>query len=391
MDKVKRLDFLTTPFPKSFKTDQGFLRIPIRATRTGVFKYILPNGELRRELRLPEEVFNPESMATLSNVPITDTHPKNMVTSKNATGLTVGFTGDKVIKDEDTYLLTQGSIIDERKISRIESLGNQEVSCGYTADLEMVAGLWENEAYDAIQRNIRYNHLALVDKGRAGSNVRLILDSDEAVLYNDNITVGDSMKVKIGDKEFEMSDEAGKAFQAFTKKKDAEFALLKGGKETAEKEKTDAETSLETVKSDLDKSNAKADTLDVEIKSLKEEVKSGKEKMDNLDIDSMVIEKKNLVETASKFLGDEKLDGLSNIDIKKKVVGKVLADVKVDEKSEDYINTSFETISKMEVKVDSLADAFKIKEDGENDDKKEIYAQDALEASTETAYKTKFD
>ena len=70
----------------------------------------------------------------------------------------------------------------------VERLGKDliEVSCGYRCDLDSTPGISpEGEPYDAIQSNIRLNHVALLpaNKGRAGRDVKLLLlDSDGNVL-----------------------------------------------------------------------------------------------------------------------------------------------------------------------------------------------------------------
>jgi len=376
-------------------TDQGFMKVPIRATRVGVFKYYTADGSLTRELRLPEEVFSEESMASLASVPITDQHPKEMVNAKNAKRHTIGFTGEKVEKVDNFFLDVNGIITHDEAIKRAMAKGAQEVSCGYTADIEMSSGVFNGETYDAIQRNIRYNHVALVDKGRAGPDVKLRLDEHDAVLYNENINLDKSedksMKVKIGDKEYEMSDEAGKAVMDFMKKKDEEMKKLKGDKEGMEKEKKDALEKVETTTKELDKAQAKADSLEAENTSLKEEVKKSEEKMDSKQIHELVKERKELESAAKKILGDEeKMDELDNMEIKKKVVAKALPNVKVEEKSDEYINTSFETLTNIEVKADHLAEIFNKKEEENEDEKKDsLTPEQELQIKTEESYKNK--
>ena len=54
--------------------------------------------------------------------------------------------------------------------------GLRELSLGYDCDLEENPGTWNGMPYDCIQRNIRINHLAIVDEARAGHQTRLNLD-----------------------------------------------------------------------------------------------------------------------------------------------------------------------------------------------------------------------
>lgn len=392
---TKRFEILDAfPFKRAEYTDQGFMRVPVRATRVGVFKYVMPDGTIRRELRPPEEVFSPESMKTLRSVPVTDKHPKEMVNASNAKRLTIGWTTDKVEACDKLYLDTESIITDVSAIKRVEEKKGHEVSCGYSADIEMASGVWEGEHYDAIQRNIRYNHLALVDKGRAGPQVKLRLDADEAVLYNDNINLEpreDSMKVKIGDKEYEMSDEAGKAVMDFMKKKDAEMEKAKKDMEHGEKEKKDAEDKVSELTKKAEKNEAKADAAEAKVGELEGKLEDLKKRNDSATIHELVKERKAIEEKVTSIVGDvEKIDEMDNMDLKKLVVSKALPSVKLEEKSDSYIEASFETITSMEIKTDALAEALNKKEESKEEEKADsLSPEEELMKKTETAYQGK--
>ena len=51
-------------------------------------------------------------------------------------------------------------------------------------DLEFTPGEYNGQKYDAIQKNITNNHIAIVWKGRAGKNASLRLDENDAILLN---------------------------------------------------------------------------------------------------------------------------------------------------------------------------------------------------------------
>ena len=67
--KVRRYD--RAPLGRSRRTDEGFLITPAHLTRTGVLEYLNPDGSVRRELRLPEDVFAPASLETYALKPVT--------------------------------------------------------------------------------------------------------------------------------------------------------------------------------------------------------------------------------------------------------------------------------------------------------------------------------
>lgn len=383
---VKRLDIYKQK-SKLVKTDQGFLKVPIRATRTGVFQYIMADGNIRRELRPPEEVFNADSMNSITMVPLTMTHPTEMVSVKNAKGLSIGVTGEKVEKADGRYIDITGLITDESAVVKVEDKANrgdsQEVSCGYTCDIEEKAGEFEGERYDVVQRNIRYNHVALVDRGRAGPNVKLRLDGTEGVLYDENINlVTDNevimKKVKLDGVEIEVSEEAAKAIESMQSKNASEIeAAQKEVKEA--NEKTDALTKeVEALKGVNKEATEKADTLTKEVEELK------KTRVDHAQIDAMVAKRSAIVSVAEKIVKDFKKDGKSDLEIQKEVILYTNKELKLDGKSEEYVGARFDAIvENIDVYLDSSREEFKKRADNKDEpklDARQKMIKDSLEA-----------
>lgn len=168
-----RLDSL--PLNQSFFTPEGYFRDRPILTSTGIFEYSNPDGSVRRELRLPEDVFDAESLKSYKGKPVIVTHDAGLVTKDNVsqeqigTILTDGYRSGDDVRAEIIIHDT-----DEMKRS-----GLKELSLGYNLDLEETPGVWNGQPYDAIQRNIRINHLALVREARAGDQARLNIDSRE--------------------------------------------------------------------------------------------------------------------------------------------------------------------------------------------------------------------
>jgi hypothetical protein len=162
--------------------DTGFLYCDASLTRCGIFDYLDDNGNLVREFRPEEEVFSKDSLNSLKLKPITDQHPNSLVNTDNIKELQVGMIGSD-IKREDVYVKAQIVITDKDMVETIQNRRKygltNELSCGYTCELERKDGIYGEEGhYDCIQRRIKYNHVSIVDKGRAGNKVR-ILDSDD--------------------------------------------------------------------------------------------------------------------------------------------------------------------------------------------------------------------
>lgn len=186
MERVSRTDYVGR-FDSSRRTPQGGLKVTAYATRTGVFVYRNTDGTPRRELRHPEEVFQSDSLASLAGAPVTVGHP-GKVGPDNYKTHSVGHVGDDVAPYKDKFVRTQLRVQEDAAVKRVDAGELVELSCGYDCDLEWKPGEYKGEKYDAIQRNIVYNHVALlpVNGGRAGNDVRIRFDGcDDVGVFSD--------------------------------------------------------------------------------------------------------------------------------------------------------------------------------------------------------------
>lgn len=181
LKKVKRLDCIR--LDSTYFTEEGyFVDHPI-VTSTGIFEYLNPDGSIRRELRLPEHVFDKNSLKSYKGKPIIITHDAGIVNKNNVdneqigTILSYGYQDGEDVRAE--------IIIHDTDAMRDSGL--KELSLGYDLDLIEEPGVWNGEKYDAIQTNIVINHLALVDAARAGEQARLNLDNKEKALKGGKI------------------------------------------------------------------------------------------------------------------------------------------------------------------------------------------------------------
>lgn len=174
--RFERLDGATLKPP--VRMDNGFLKVEGRIARVGIQEYRKADGSVSRELRLPEEVFHPDSLASFVQLPVTNMHPPGMLTARNAKKYTVGSVGENVRQDGD-YVAAPIMITDAEAIAAAEG-GRSQLSNGYTCELDdtqdpALIAKWGK--YDSIMRNIRGNHVALVDVARAGPGASLRLDA----------------------------------------------------------------------------------------------------------------------------------------------------------------------------------------------------------------------
>jgi hypothetical protein len=315
--RVSRLDYQhlgvqleTTPLKK---TKEGFMVGRACLTGIGVFSYPQPDGSLRRELRTPEEVG--KSFAALAMKPITDDHPTEDVSARNAKLLQVGSVGNDVSFDGYNVFSTI-SITHEESVASIERKEAKALSCGYDCRLEMEAGVWQGVHYDAIQKDIVYNHVALVEEGRAGDAVRLRLDRRDS-------------------QQSTQTQEASVALKKTTLdgvEREAEAEVIVAL--TKEKERADsASTKLKDLETQISKLTAERD-------SLKDELQ--KSKKDDAAINKAVQARLDLLDTARK-LGVEAKTDESDDAIRMAVIKKASPSANLDGKDPVYIAARFDS------------------------------------------------
>jgi hypothetical protein len=183
--QVRRFDsldparWMTVPFTR---TTEGFLTGRAIVTGVGVFTYLNKDGSTTRELRLPEEVFSSESLASMKLKPVTNGHPDEKVTPENMRDFTVGSLGSNpssTVQERsfDGYTpfekLTDGfHVAIDMTVQRADAIeavlnGKRALSMGYECEFESAepGSVWCGMEYDGIQRNIRYNHCAVAASG----------------------------------------------------------------------------------------------------------------------------------------------------------------------------------------------------------------------------------
>lgn len=161
------------PIGKVKRTQDGYVTAYARAVRTGVQMYRasevgLVGDHMVRVMRPEEEVFSKDSLQSFSHAPVTMGHPAEPVSADNWHDLAVGEVSTEAVRDGDFIALPL--ILKDAKAIKALDGGMRELSAGYTAEIEFVDN---HPDYDAIQRNIRINHLAVVPKARAGAEARI--------------------------------------------------------------------------------------------------------------------------------------------------------------------------------------------------------------------------
>lgn len=166
--------------------DNGFFEVKDNPlSKVGVFPY---SGRMVRDTQNPDKIYNvyrpaeelssQDCIDSFKLLPWFDEHV--MVGIKKEGRMTAEQKGVQGVIGEDIYFKDNtlfGNIkVFSQNLANLIENGKIELSCGYTCKYEFATGTHNGVQYDAIQRNIRGNHLALVEEGRMGSEVA-VLDS----------------------------------------------------------------------------------------------------------------------------------------------------------------------------------------------------------------------
>ena len=313
-------------------TRDGYLVADAKIARTGIQLYagkeVDPENKqgwrdkaLVRVYRPESEVFSTDAMASFAHKPITDDHPSEAVSSKNWKAHSVGMTGNEIARD-GAFIRVPMVVMDAASIQNWKD-GKRELSCGYESQIVFDAGTTpEGEAYDAIQTNIRGNHLAIVGRGRAGSECRIgDRGAPDADKPSAPLIQGDrhmALKTIIVDGLPVETTDAGEA--AVNK--------LRGLLDTAASALTKAEEDKKNALAEKDKELA---TKDAEITDLKGKV------LDAAALDALVADRAAVVTKAKALDANVVTDGKSIAEIKRTVLGDSVKD-----KSEAYVDAAWD-------------------------------------------------
>lgn len=168
---------------KPRQTGDGYLVMDCAVARSGIQEYYAAEmGESFKDLapdtvirmyRPPEVIFGDASLASYAHKPLTNDHPSEAVSAATWKRDAIGWTGDEA-RQEGRSVRVPMLMADAAAISDVKS-GKREWSAGYSVAFDRASGVTpDGEAYDAIVTAQKINHIALVDKGRAGSDCRII-------------------------------------------------------------------------------------------------------------------------------------------------------------------------------------------------------------------------
>ena len=332
-------DTLTLDAPR--RTQDGFLAVRARAARSGVYDYAgyevdpknehgLRDAAVVKVLRDDATVFDERAARSFIGKPVTDDHPREAVTASNwrdhARGTVMG-----AIRDGD-YLAFDLLLTDASAIAKVDA-GKRELSNGYSSNLEFGDFTApDGTRCQARQTSITGNHVALVDRGRAGSECAIkdgfavceplpsnILDSLTQESPVPKIVIVDGLSVDVANADIAAST----------------IATLIAARDAASTQVTDLTGKVSTL-------TAEGQTKDAKIATLEQQVKDAKPTPAQLrDAGKALL----ITADKAKALGVTVSDEMDEAQIKAAVVSKHMGDAAKDWTA-DQIAASFAVLTK---------------------------------------------
>lgn len=306
------------------RTADGYLVADAKVARTGIQEYLgselgKPDMMFVRVYRPEDAVFSTDAMHTYAFRPMTNDHPPEQVTADNWRKYAIGQTGGEVVRDGE-YIRVPMVLMDAQAISDYES-GKRELSMGYQAEIEFRDGVTANgQKYDAIQTNLKMNHLALVDRARGGAALRIGDDNPKGKKPMSDVKT----KTMLVDGLSVETTDAGA--QAISKLQDQ----LKDAQKEHQKLIDEHAKALATKDAEIAKKDAAIDDMKAK-------------QMTDAQIDERVKARADLVATA-KLIADADYSGKSDTEIRKAVVLAKFGDSMKD-KPDAYISARFDILA----------------------------------------------
>jgi hypothetical protein len=326
-------------------TDAGQMHVPCKFARTGSQLYTAAQlglvdrdaNEVVSIFRDEADVFDEASMDSFRSAPVTLGHPvvdgeAISVSAENAKELQVGMLEGMPVRDEDTL---GGTLIltTQEAIDALED-GTQELSAGYTCDIEM------NDDGEFFQRNIRANHIAIVAKGRAGSSCRisdeaLELTATDAEVVDEEVAVEEVIAEAVVEVAVEETEEvAVEAVEEVAVEETVEEAVAAEVVEAVESIVAADEVAVVDHSVELADANLLIDSLKVELADA----------LANLEAN--VVARSNAIENA-RLISDLRVESIldkSVEQIERMVVEDQMPEKDLSEKSSDYVSAMFEIL-----------------------------------------------
>ena len=338
------------------ETAEGYLVATSRVARTGVQEYLARElgdiataagfkpDDVVRVYRHADQVFHKDSLASITRLPVTIDHPSEDVTSDNWAKLAVGDIGD-AYATEPEWIVVNPMLKDAAAVKAARST-HPELSMGYSANIVKAR---DGLDADFEVSDIRYNHLALVPKARAGDKARIGDGWGVSPIEIDDSQPGGMPKTKGG---LQMPDLKTLVLG------DSAVQVAVADAAAIEKFKADTAKLLADAKSVADAAIAAKDAELAQVQAALDDAKT--KILSDADLDKRVAARAELVAAAHAIAPEVKTTGLSDADIRKATVVAKLGDAAIAGKSAAYIDARFDILADTaKTEENPVAGAFK--------------------------------
>lgn len=320
-------------------TDNGFLKVPGRVARTGIQEYLacelgLDGDPMRviKVMRPESEVFNAASLDSYNGVDVTIEHPSKFVDDETYNQISKG-TVLNAVRDGD-FVKAELIVKAKDAIAAVES-GKVQLSAGYSAVYDEAPA---DADYDYIQTNIRINHVAIVDRARAGAQARLfdhLPTQPEKAMTKVVLDSGRSIELEDG----------------------ATAIMIQDSFDRLAKSAKDASDELQKVQATADAQKEKITQLEADLKAAN----------DTDVIKTKLAELAKIQDSARNIAGKEFVcDSVDVMEIKRAALAQVRDSIDWSEKGDEYVNAAFD-----------FADADMKKDEDEEEESKDMKSNDA--------------
>jgi hypothetical protein len=388
---VSRYDF--APITGYEVTDEGYLRVWCRAARAGTQLYRRADGSQVREYRPPEEVSKPESLSTFGMKPATWGHPPVLLDSTNTKDFQIGYSGSQV-RYNDGFVEVAVVVTDSDSIEKIKRKDATEVSAGYKVDYDPTPGISpEGEEYDGVQRNIRVNHIAVVPRGRAGPEVRLLLDRMDAAdaVSTDGVETALQSNppaspvmatVKLDGLEIDLPAEAATAVQSFARDMGRQLESVTGERDTLLTKVDSLQAEIDTLAEEKETAEGRADALEERLAEVEEGAESPR--IDTAELDQLLAARlATLQKLSPAFAEDFKFDGVDEDSLYSQAFQNLTGSAAPESAQPAYIQGVVDGI--LAARSDSEEDEEDAEEDSEEESDDRSDSSDALRTALKGA------
>lgn len=345
------------------KTPEGYYQGNVVCTGIGVFRYLDKNKKFVQRLRDVDDV--KAATASINCKPITLQHPNKPVDINNVKDLKVGMTANDATFDGLNNRVTV-TITDKDAVDAIDRGEVKAFSMGYKCSVVENDGVWQGVHHDQQQKDIVYNHLALVTRGRAGDKVNFMvgdsaefadifdmadpeMDGEETKPTEDGTGIQDGQPVVVNDgkgsPDVNLKDnnhnqeQSMKTIQLDGVDYQADEKVI----EALQAAQNDAATKLDEIQTLL----SAVDEKDSQIADLQEKLDTANDEIDDSVIDAAVNAKLKILDAArAAGIECESSDDVS--DLKRKVIAVAFDSIDLESiEDEASINALFASANKV--------------------------------------------